>query len=242
MVTDPGGTADSTGAAESVDHATLDHREHLHMATPRRALVLVDVQQDYFGGPLEIQYPPHTESLPQIARAIDVATAAGIPVVAVQHDGGEGSPVFDPAQPGFELHPEIERRRTDSWLSVVKQYGTVFAGTDLLAWLREREIDTITLVGYMTNNCVLASATEAETHDLSAEVLSDATGAINLANEAGFADATSVHTTLMALLHSNFAAVADTTAWAAAVATGEALPKSDLGTSAVKGAQEVALA
>lgn len=207
------------------------------MTTPRRALVLVDVQQEYFGGPLEIQYPPHTESLPQIARAIDAATAAGFPVVAVQHTMGEGAPVFDPTKVGFELHPEVEARRTDAWKSVVKQYGTVFAGTDLLAWLRERQIDTITLVGYMTNNCILASAAEAETHGLAAEVLSDATGAINLANDAGFADAKSVHTTLLALLNSNFAAVADTLAWTDAVAAGRPLPKSDLGTSAVIGAQ-----
>ena len=37
------------------------------------------------------------------------------------------------------------------------------------------------------------------------------------------------------LLHSNFAAVATTDAWVAAVAAGEALPKSDLGTSAMQG-------
>jgi nicotinamidase-related amidase len=207
------------------------------MTTPRRALVLVDVQQEYFGGPLEIQYPPHTESLPQIARAIDAATAAGVPVVAVQHTMGEGAPVFDPTQAGFELHPEVEARRTDAWKSVVKQYGTVFAGTDLLAWLRKRQIDTITLVGYMTNNCIIASAAEAETHGLAAEVLSDATGAINLANDAGFVDAKTVHTTLLTLLNSNFAAVADTLAWTDAVAAGQPLPKSDLGTSAVIGAQ-----
>jgi nicotinamidase-related amidase len=213
------------------------------MTTPRRALILVDVQQDYFnGGPLEIQYPPHAESLPQIGRAIDAATAAGIPVVAVQHKTGEDAPVFNPTQPGFQLHPEVESRRTDEWKSVVKQYGTVFAGTDLLAWLREREIDTITLVGYMTNNCVLASAAEAETHGLAAEVLSDATGTINIANEAGFADAKTVHTTLLTLLNSNFAAVADTTTWSGAVAAGRPLPKSDLGTSAVTGAQRAAQA
>ncbi|MFG3423025.1 hypothetical protein [Micromonospora sp. NPDC047730] len=41
----------------------------------------------------------------------------------------------------------------------------------------------------MTNNCVPASAAEAETHGPAAEVLSDATGAINSANEAGFAGA-----------------------------------------------------
>jgi nicotinamidase-related amidase len=205
--------------------------------TPRRALILVDVQQEYFGGPLEIQYPPHTESLPQITRAIDAATAAGIPVVAVQHTAGEGAPVFDPTRKGFRLHPEVEARRTDAWKSVVKQYGTVFAGTDLLAWLQEHQIDTITLAGYMINNCIIASAAEAETHGLSAEVLSDATGAINVANDAGFADAKTVHATLLTLLNSNFAAVGDTLAWTDAVAAGRPLPKSDLGTSAVMGAQ-----
>ncbi|MDR6415555.1 isochorismatase family protein [Pseudarthrobacter sulfonivorans] len=34
--------------------------------------------------------------------------------------------------------------------------------TDLEAWLRERAIDTITPVGYMTNNCVIPSAAAAE--------------------------------------------------------------------------------
>lgn len=210
------------------------------MTSPRRALVLVDVQQEYFGGPLEIQHPPHTESLPRIAAAVDAATAAGIPVVAVQHTAGEGAPVFDPTTPGFELHPEVESRRTDAWKSVVKEYGTVFAGTDLLEWLRDHEVDTITLVGYMTNNCILASAAEAETHGLAAEVLSDATGAINIANDAGFADAKTVHTTLLTLLHSNFAAVTDTVTWSDAVTAGAPLPASDLGTSAVTGAQRAA--
>jgi nicotinamidase-related amidase len=207
------------------------------MTAPRRALIVIDVQQEYFGGPLEIRYPAHTDSLPQITRAIDAATAAGIPVVAFQHTMGEDAPVFNPTQPGFHLHPEVESRRTDDWKSVVKRYGTVFAGTDLLPWLQERGIDTITLVGYMTNNCVLASAAEAETHGLAAEVLADATGAINIANEAGFADAKTIHTTLMTLLNSNFAAVTDTATWSEAVATGRQLTRPDLGASAVTGAQ-----
>ncbi|MGS0688728.1 isochorismatase family protein [Nakamurella sp. GG22] len=207
------------------------------MTAPRRALIVIDVQQEYFGGPLEIQYPPHADSLPQIGRAIDAATSAGLPVVAVQHTSGEDAPVFNPTQPGFQLHPDIAGRRTDEWKSIIKEYGTVFAGTDLLPWLQERGIDTITLVGYMTNNCVLASAAEAETHGLTAEVLADATGAIHIANEAGFADAKTVHTTLMALLNSNFAAVADTATWSDFAASGWSLPKSDLGTSAVTGAQ-----
>lgn len=154
------------------------------MATPRRALVLVDVQQQYFGGIFEIQYPAHEESLPRVAAAIDTATAAGMPIAVIQHTAGEGAPVFAPGSPEFELHPEVESRRTGEWKSVVKQYGSVYAGTDLTDWLRQNDVDTVTLVGYMTNNCILGSAVEAEAIGFTTEVLSDATGAINLANDA----------------------------------------------------------
>jgi nicotinamidase-related amidase len=207
------------------------------MNTPRRALVLVDVQQQYFDGLLEIQFPPHGQSLGRITAAIDAATAAGLPIAAFQHSSGEGAPVFAPGTPEFELHPEIESRRTDAWKLITKQYGSVYAGTDLAAWLREHDVDTITLVGYMTNNCILASAVEAEAIGFSTEVLSDATGAINLANSAGFADARTVHTTLMALLNSNWAAVAETDQWIAALEAGEALEGSDLGSSAATGSE-----
>jgi nicotinamidase-related amidase len=209
------------------------------MSTPRRALILIDVQQQYFSGPLEIQYPPHQESLPMITKAVDAATAAGIPVAVIQHSAGEGAPVFAPGTAEFELHPEIERRRTGEWKSLVKQYGSVYAGTELAEWLRKHDVDTVTLAGYMTNNCVLASAVEAEFLGFTTEVLSDATGAINLANDAGFADAKTVHTTLLALLNSNWAAVADTETWTHVLGAGQALNKSDLGSSAIAGSELV---
>jgi nicotinamidase-related amidase len=212
------------------------------MSTPRRALILIDVQQQYFDGPFEIQYPPHQESLPMITRAVDAAAAAGIPVVAVQHSAGEGAPVFAPGTPEFDLHPDIERRRTDAWKGVVKQYGSVYADTGLAAWLSQQGIDTVTLVGYMTNNCILASAVEAEFLGFNTEVLSDATGAINIANDAGFAEAKTVHTTLLALLNSNWAAVSTTEAWADALEAQQALTKSDLGSSAIAGAARLARA
>jgi len=91
----------------------------------------------------------------------------------------------------------------------------------------------------MTNNCILASAVEAEFLGFTTEVLSDATGAINLVNDAGAADARTVHTTLMALLNSNWAAVASTDEWAAALQAGRALEMSDLVSSATAGSAAV---
>ena len=99
--------------------------------------------------------------------------------------------------------------------------------------MHERGVDTVTLVGFMVNNCVLASAAWGETIGLTTEVLSDAVGAINLCNRAGKADARTVHTTLMALLHSNWAAVATTDDWCRALARDEPLPRSNLVASAM---------
>ncbi|GAA1483829.1 isochorismatase family protein [Brachybacterium fresconis] len=208
------------------------------MTAPRRALILIDVQLTYFDGPLEIQYPTHSDSLPEILRAIDAANAAGIPVVAVQHTMGEGAPVFDATTAAFALHPEIEAHRKGAWKSVVKEYSSVYAHTDVATWLREQDVDTVTLVGHMTNNCILASAVEGEGLGFTTEVLRDATGAIHLANEAGSVTAETVHTTLMTLLNSNFAAVGSTAAWLEALSSGEALSGSDLVSSAIQGAQE----
>lgn len=212
------------------------------MAELRRALVIIDVQNDYFtpGGPLEIQYPDRFESLGNITRAIDLAQAQGMPIVSVQHQYPAGAPVFAEGSEGWKLHPEISSRRKESWKHLVKSHASVFAGTDFEAWLRENQVDTITVVGYMTNNCDLATAAAAEPLGITVELLSDASGAVHLANDAGTVSARQLHETLMVLLHSNFAAVATTDDWAAAVAAGTTLPKGDLGSSAVYGQQAFA--
>ena len=205
------------------------------MTAPRRALVVVDVQQEYFDGILQVQHPRRQASLTNVTRAMDLAAARDLPVVVAQHELPQGAPVFAMDSESWSLHPEIEQRLNPSYKRVTKAKGSVFAGTDVAQWLAEKDVDTITIVGYMTNNCDIATAVGAEELGLAAEILSDATGAIHLANEAGKVSADQLHETLLVLLHSNFAAVATTEAWTAAVNSGEALPKSDLGTSAMQG-------
>ena len=205
------------------------------MTEPRRALIVVDVQQEYFSGILQIQAPSRDESLARVVAALDVATEHDLPVVVVQHELPVGAPVFAPGSESWSLHPEVERRLQPTWKRATKDKGSVFAGTDVAAWLAEQQVDTVTIVGFMTNNCDLATAVGAEELGLTAEILSDASGAIHLANEVGKVSAEQLHETLLVLLHSNFAAVATTEAWTAAVASGSVLPKSDLGTSATQG-------
>ncbi|RGE20399.1 cysteine hydrolase family protein [Leucobacter sp. wl10] len=205
------------------------------MPAPGRALIVIDAQQEYFDGLLPIQHPSRDESVARIAEAMDTATRAGIPVIVVQHRLPAGAPVFAADSPTYALHPEIESRAESASLRLAKSFSSVFAGTGLEEWLREREVDTITLVGYMTNNCVLGSAAAAEPLGFAVEVLADATGAIDITNAAGSVSAKQVHETLMALLNSNWAAVAETGAWTEAVHTGAGLAADNLVESAARG-------
>ena len=207
--------------------------DELVRTSPRRALVVVDVQKEYARPPLRIRYPSLSDCLKQIERALDAAENAGLPVVCVQHAGPPGGAIFDPGGKGFGLCPCVERRRTPQWKCVVKHRGSIYAGTDLAAWLHEQGVDTVTLVGFMANNCILASAAWGETIGLTTEVLSDAVGAINLSNRAGKVDARTVHSTLMALLHSNWAAVATTDDWCRALGRDKPLSRSNLVASAI---------
>lgn len=202
---------------------------------PRRALIVVDVQQEYFSGPLEVAYPPRADVLATIVSTIGTATAAGIPVISVQHSMPEGAPVFVEGTDGYTVHPDVEAALPADVTRVQKQYGSVFAGTDVAEQLRARDIDTISIVGFMTNNCDLATAVEAEGLGFAAEILSDASGAVHLSNAAGSVTAETLHTTLMTLLNSNFAAVATAAAWTDAVHAGSALDKSNLVESAMAG-------
>jgi nicotinamidase-related amidase len=205
------------------------------MTRPSRALIVIDAQQQYFDGMLAVEHPPRDQSIVQIGRAVDAAMDAKVPVVIVQHELPEGAPVFAAGSEEQQLHPEIERRAAAASKRVSKTFGSIFADTDLLEWLRAEQINTITLTGYMTNNCVLASAAAAEPHGLSVEVLSDATGAIPLSNDAGSASAAQVHETLMTLLNSNWAAVATTDTWLGALESGTALAAGNLVESAIAG-------
>lgn len=210
------------------------------MADIRRAVIVIDVQNEYFDGPLAIQHPPREEVLSTILETIDSAQAHGMPVAMVQHVMGDDAPVFNPTTERYALHEQVAARKKDDTHHVVKKFGSIYADTDVEQWLRDHNVDTVTLVGFMTNNCVIASAVEGEQRGFTTEVLSDATGAINLSNSAGTADAKTVHTTMMALLNSNFAAVGTSGQWADAVRDDAALERSNLVESAVDGAEATA--
>ena len=191
---------------------------------PKRALIVIDVQNEYVSGNLRIEYPSIELSLANIAKAMDAAQAAGIPVVVVQHLAAASSPLFARGSQAAALHPLVAERPRD--LLVEKQQASALSGTELGAWLRERGIDTLSVIGYMTHNCDDSTVRQAHHEGWKVELLHDATGSLPYANAMGAASAEEIHRVFTLVMHTGFAAVLGTDEWLAALASGE-VPQAD---------------
>lgn len=194
------------------------------MASPKRALIVIDVQNEYVTGNLLIEYPDVQTSLANIGRAMDAARAAGVPIVLVQNLAPETSPLFARGSVGAALHPVVASREHDHL--VTKTVPSAWTDeTGLASWLAERHVDTLTVVGYMTHNCDASTINHALHAGLTVEFLADATGSVPYENSAGSASAEEIHRVFSVVLHSRFAAVATTDAWIAALQAGVPLER-----------------
>src|SRR3954454_4688043 len=88
-----------------------------------RALLIIDVQNEYFTGALPITHP--AGHLEQILKVMDAA-AGKIPTVVIQHQT-EDKPIFRRGSKEWELHPEIAARPRD--LLIQKTLPGSFTGT-----------------------------------------------------------------------------------------------------------------
>lgn len=174
-----------------------------------RALLVIDVQNEYFTGVLPITHPAgHLEG---ILSAMDAA-AGRIPTVVVRHHFPQPEmPFFQRGTEGWELHPEVAARPAD--LLMDKTLPGSFTGTELEHWLRERDIDTVTIAGYMTHMCCDTTARQAVHLGLTVEFLRDATGTLGIANAAGQVTAEELHRATLCAQQMLLSEVLDVSTW-----------------------------
>jgi nicotinamidase-related amidase len=194
--------------------------------SPRRALIVVDVQNEYFTGNLQIEYPPSSGSLANIATIMDAAAAAGVPVAVIQQDSPASAPAFAVGSHGWQLHDDVARRHRDALFN--KPLPSAFSETGLAEWLEAHGVDTVTVVGYMTHNCNDTTIKHAFDRGLAVEFVHDASGSVSYANRAGYASAEEIHRVFSVVEHSRFAAVLSTDEWLHALATGVVPERGDI--------------
>jgi nicotinamidase-related amidase len=177
------------------------------------ALIVIDVQNEYVTGGLPIVHPPVEGSLERIGTAMDAATAHGLPVVLVRHTESDPSGgLFVAGTPAWELHESVASRPHAT--VVDKRLPGSFTGTGLEDWLRERGVDHLVVVGYMTHMCVDTTTRQAMHLGLEVTVLDDATGTIDLSDDL---PAALVHRVELGVLGDGFATVTTTADWIASL-------------------------
>jgi len=168
--------------------------ELLETCIMKRALLVIDVQNEYFaGGALPITHP--TGHLETILRVMDAA-ADRMQTVVIQHYFPQPEmPFFQKGTRGWELHDEVAKRSAD--LHVDKTLPGSFTNTPLENWLRERDIATVAIAGYMSHMCCDTTARQAVHLGLKVEFLRDATGTLPLSNSAGDVTAEELHRSIL---------------------------------------------
>ena len=143
------------------------------MPQAQRALIVIDVQNDYFeGGKFPLWNT--AETLARIVAAIEHANAQGIPVILVQHlcAGGEAAPMFGAGTPGAQIHPRILAAAPQATI-VSKAYADSFHETTLAATLQQLGVDELLVCGMMTQNCVTHTAISRAADKYKVAIVSD---------------------------------------------------------------------
>jgi len=176
----------------------------------KEALLVIDVQNEYFSGPLQVTYP--SGSLVKILQAMDAAHIADIPVIVVKHSNPSAdSTAFRPGTPAWDLHPEVAGRPSD--LIIEKTFPGSFTNTGLDEWLVEHAITSVAISGYMTQMCCDTTARQAFHAGYQVTFLSDATGTLTITNTAGTVRDADLHRAILVTQQMRFSQVMTTADW-----------------------------
>jgi nicotinamidase-related amidase len=166
--------------------------------------VVIDMHRGSIDPPGTVFVPAGAEIVPALARLLDEARAAGVPVIYIVHqirpDGSDArSPFWGEADSVGDLYPHVREQVVGSrWTELAdglepqpgdhvlpkKRYGA-FSGNDLAFLLRNLGVETLVLTGVETEICVLATAYHAFNEDYRVVVARDGTAGL----EADLADA-----------------------------------------------------
>ncbi|WP_312936901.1 isochorismatase family protein [Pseudomonas sp.] len=119
-----------------------------------RALVVIDIQNDYFAdGVLPLHDAEATAA--NICAAIERARQAGDRIVLVQHHSTEPTGLFAAGSAGAALRPAVLDVAQGAPI-VLKHLADAFQETDLASHLHN--VETLLICGMMTQNCVAFTA------------------------------------------------------------------------------------
>lgn len=173
-----------------------------------RALIVVDIQNDYFpGGKWTLSGVDAAAD--NAARLIEAARANGDLVVHIRHEfASDDAPFFAPGSEGAKIHPKVLNRGDEH--VVLKSHINSFRETDLKPVLDKSGVKEVVIVGNMSHMCVDGITRAAVDFGYKATVIHDACASRDLEFNGVRVPAEQVHAAFMAALGFGYATVRST--------------------------------
>ena len=174
-------------------------------AEMKTALLIIDLQNDYFpGGKNEL-----VGSLNASIKAKELLASfrnRNLPVVHIQHlSNRPESTFFIPGTTGSEIHENVRPLQNEK--VIVKNYPNSFRETDLHSYLREQQIDHLVVSGMMSHMCVDATVRAGKDLGYQVTVAEDACASKDLTFLGKKIPAQEVHGSFMVALSHFYAAI-----------------------------------
>ena len=179
------------------------------------ALVLIDLQNDYFpGGAMELV--ASEEAVKHAATLLETFRARGLPLFHIQHISKRpGATFFLPSTKGAEIHAAVTPSSGET--IVTKHFPSAFRETTLLEKLRGAGASKVVFAGMMTHMCVDTTVRAAADLGFECQLAGDGCATKALQFSGRQVDAQQVQLAYLAALNGAFAKVQDAAAIAAAL-------------------------
>lgn len=174
----------------------------------RPALIVIDVQNDYFPGGKWEQVGMDAAA-DNVAALLTHFRASHAPIVHIRHEfASADAPFFTPGSDGAQIHPRAAPAEGEPVL--LKHFINSFRETALLATLKAQQVDEVVICGAMSHMCVDACTRAANDFGFKVVVVHDACASRDLEFNGLRVPAASVHAAFMAALAFAYANVLST--------------------------------
>lgn len=175
---------------------------------PDTALVIIDIQNDYFpGGAMELEGSEAAGA--KAGAAIRNFREKNLPVIHVRHlSVRPGSSFFLPGTRGAEIHASVKPAAQEP--VVEKNFLNSFRNTQLKTILDDHNIKNLVVAGMMTHMCVDASVRHAADLGYKVTLLGDACATRAQSYGGETVPARQVHAAFLAALNGFYAKVVNT--------------------------------
>lgn len=179
-----------------------------------RALIIIDIQNDYFpGGKAELVNPDKASGNAKLL--LEYFRNNHLPVVHIQHISNRpNATFFIPDTKGAEIHADVTPKETEQ--IIIKHYPNSFRETGLLEYLKSNNITDLVICGMQTHMCVDSTTRAAKDFGFNCVVISNACATKDLEINQVKVNASDVQTSFLSALNYFYSTVMTTEQYIAA--------------------------